>query len=1468
MSQPPQLQKRLLTPLLSKKVPPVPPEEGRPLSPDRTANFFSRIFFSWFFAILKVGYKRTLEPNDLFALTDQDKVGVMADRFMHYYNHYLLQAQEAFLVQRAKDRELSRQNQLTVAATEIKPNPDNTDMSPSPSMSQSMSQSQSHSQSHDSQWGESRDTSLESERQQDLDEFEVPATLLFKTMFMTFRQRYSLACVFVFLSNIAGCTSPLLTKRLIQFVEEKAFGLPVHNGTGVGYAIGTVLMVYFSGVCINHGFHKGMFVGAQVRAVLIRCILNKSFRLSPAAKHDFPNSKITSMMGTDASRIDFALGFQPFLVSFPGPFITIIVILIVNLGVSALVGIAMLIVYLMAMAVFSKYLLSLRALAQKYTDKRVNYIKEILNNLKIIKYYSWEDAYFKNISEARGTEMDIINKMQMMRNLTVSGAINLSLFSSMVAFLVLYAVGSGKRTPANIFSSISLFNNFTNLVFMLPLAISSLSDATVGVRRIANFLNASEFRVDEGLVTASPETMASMDKTNTAIAVTNATFEWELYEVDEEEAKKEAMSKDERKKYDKAAKKAAKQKAKEIKKLKKNGTFVMAEKSLKHIRKMADPDSSFPGLNHIEFQVGKGEFVVITGVIGSGKSSLLHGIAGFMKRVGGSVDINGSLVLCGQPWIENTTVKENILFGSELDHRKYRDIVYACSLESDLQVLPAGDRTEIGERGITLSGGQKARINLARAVYADRDIVLLDDVLSAVDARVGKHIMQECILGLLKHKTRILATHQLSLIGAADRVFFLNGDGSMSAGTVAELQATNDGFRQLMAFSADTNPNSDDDSAEKLGALADTELEIKDELKTKDEEAGDEEAVHRQYNLDANADGQLIAEESQAVNGVAFSVYLTYFKLGKGFFKANTQIPAVLVCMALSTFCYLFTNTWLSFWTEYKFKGHGNGFYIGIYVMFTILSFVTVTMVLTLVGYVNNRASAQLNIAAIEKMLHAPMAYLDVTPMGRILNRFTKDTDVLDNELSDEMRFLIFMCGNLLGIIILNIIYLPWFAIAVVPFLFVAYVFAEVYQSSAREIKRIEAVQRSFVYNNFNECLAGMDTIKAYQAQPRFLAKNDYYTDRMDEAYYLVIAAQRWAGINLELVACALPLIVTILTVFRVFNINASSTGLVVSYVISIAGQVAFLVRIYTQVEVGMNSTERLFEYAFELDQEAAYTRPETDPSPQWPQHGAIAFNGALLAYRPGLPLVLKNLQFAVQPREKIGICGRTGAGKSSIMTALYRLSELSSGSITIDGVDIANLGLKALRSKLSIIPQDPVLFRGSIRKNLDPFGERNDRQLWDALRRAGLIDADKLATVIDQVENHHKFHLDQEVEDDGTNFSLGERQLLALARALVRESKILILDEATSSVDYETDAKIQATIASEFANCTILCIAHRLKTIVNYDRILVLDRGEIKEFDTPWALFNVDNGIFQQMCQRSNITADDFQVARDISRD
>ena len=532
--------------------------------------------------------------------------------------------------------------------------------------------------------------------------------------------------------------------------------------------------------------------------------------------------------------------------------------------------------------------------------------------------------------------------------------------------------------------------------------------------------------------------------------------------------------------------------------------------------------------------------------------------------------------------------------------------------------------------------------------------------------------------------------------------------------------------------------------------------------------------------------------------------------------------------------------------------GYTRGVYIGVYGALgaaQALLLFCFAFSLTIMG---TTASKRMLNTAITRALRAPMSFFDTTPLGRITNRFSRDVDVMDNNLTDAIRMYLLTLAMIMSVFGLIIAYFHFFAIALGP-LFLLFLFsAGYYRASAREMKRFESVLRSNVFAKFSEGISGTACIRAYGLHDRFIRDMRDAIDEMNSAYYLTFANQRWLSTRLDVIGNLLVFTTGLLVVTSRFNVSPSISGLVLSYILAIVQMIQFTVRQLAEVENGMNATERLHYYGTALEEEAPLHTIEVRKS--WPESGEIIFDNVQMRYREGLPLVLSGLSMHVKGGERIGIVGRTGAGKSSIMSTLFRLVELSAGSITIDGLDISTIGLHDLRSRLAIIPQDPTLFKGTIRSNLDPFNEHTDLELWSALRQSDLISEE--ATLDDKSPG--RIHLDGIVEDEGLNFSLGQRQLMALARALVRGSQIIVCDEATSSVDMETDDKIQRTIATGFRGKTLLCIAHRLKTIINYDRICVMDQGRIAELDTPFALYQ-NGGIFRSMCDRGGIRKEDF---------
>lgn len=814
-----------------------------------------------------------------------------------------------------------------------------------------------------------------------------------------------------------------------------------------------------------------------------------------------------------------------------------------------------------------------------------------------------------------------------------------------------------------------------------------------------------------------------------------------------------------------------------------------------------------------DLEIPCGQLTAIVGPVGSGKSSLLSGLLGDMKRTG-SVALGGSVGYCAQEaWIQNATIRDNILFGQPWDEDKYWRVVEKAQLRRDFDLLGARDLTEIGEKGINLSGGQKQRINIARALYFDADIILMDDPLSAVDAHVGTALFNGAILDLKRQgKTVLLVTHALHFLPQVDYIYTLEQGKVVQQGNYADLMRDGPFQRLMQQFGGSKDPDE--------GVLADKvgSADIVEEKKIKEEPAPE-------------GDGKLMTEEERKTGSVGLSVYLAYLRFGPQWILVATVFAAVMTGLNVTS------TVWLTFWSEDKFREAGS-FYQGIYAMLGLVS--SLFTLFTGMAMTANavRASRGLYDGALRRVFFSPTSFFDTTPLGRVLGVFGKDVDSLDNIVPEWVRGTLLLLAGMIGSIAIISVNFPYF-LAVMAGISVAYVmYALYYRRTARELKRIDSMLRSSHYAHFSESMGGMSTVRAYAEDSRFVAENARRLDIQNRAFLMTYANMIWLESRLGWLGCALVLVVALLCVFAGGRtINASQIGMCLTFMSSISGALQGLVHCSIEIEQAMNSVERIKHYC-ELPQEAAY---EGAAPAAWPAQGGIEFNRAVMAYRPGLPAVLKGISLAVQPGERVGIVGRTGAGKTSITVALFRLAELMSGSITIDGVNTSNLGLRNLRAAVSIIPQDPVLFSGTLRSNLDPFDKHDDSELHDALERADLAG---------------RFALDAKIDTNGSNLSIGERSLISLARAFVKRAPITVLDEATAAVDMQTDLAIQHAIRAECKRTrqTLLGIAHRLRTVIGWDKILVMDAGEVAEFASPLELFD-QGGIFHSMCEQSDIT-------------
>ena len=1292
------------------------------------------------------------------------------------------------------------------------------------------------------------------------------------SMYETFKFEFWLGGLCQLMSSVVQVMAPFTLRYLIAFAEDAYIAQQTHTpsprvANGIGLVIGISLMQMLQSMGTNHFIYRGQMVGAQSRGVLITVIFEKAMKISGRAKAGgkaleddtkkeadiesqkekeglfkrminkklnpkggaqvtadrargisgdgagWGSGRIVNLMSTDTYRIDQASGMFHMVWTSPVAIVITLVVLLINLTYSALAGFGLLVIGIPLLTKAIKTLFARRRAINKITDQRVSLTQEILQAVRFVKYFGWESSFLERIDTIRKREIWGIQILLSIRNAINAVSMSLPIFASMLSFIT-YSLSNHDLNPAYVFSSLALFNSLRMPLNLLPLVIGQVVDAWSSIGRVQDFLIAEE---------QNDDFIWDMEGKN-AVSMHNAAFTWERNVTQDPENKKSGPPPNKRR--SKEVKHAEKAAAKAGKPVDASNNGVDSASTLTETEPFK--------IHDLDFSIGRNELVAIIGGVGSGKSSLLAALAGDMRRTTGSVTMGATRAFCPQyAWIQNTTVKENILFGKEYDKNWYEAVVDACALRQDLDMLPYGDLTEIGERGITVSGGQKQRLNIARAIYFNSDIVLMDDPLSAVDAHVGRHIFDNAICGLLKDKCRILATHQLHVLSRCDRVIWMQDGRIETIDTFSNLMNNNEDFQKLMATTAQEEKQEDEDEV--------NEDEVEDEKKA---------AKKRKQ---AKRGAALMQQEERAVKSVGWNVYAAYIRASGSLLFG----PIVILLLIISQGANIATSLWLSWWTSNKW-GYSTGAYIGIYAALGVTQALLMFAFFVTLTVLGTRASRIMLKRAMTRVLRAPMSFFDTTPLGRITNRFAKDVDIMDNNLTDAMRMYFFTLAMITSVFILIIVYFHYFAIALGP-LFLMFLFsASYYRSSAREIKRHESVLRSGVFARFSEAVSGTSSIRAYGLQDHFTVGLKREVDQMNSAYYLTFSNQRWLSVRLDAIGNLLVFTTGILVVTSRFNVSPSIAGLVLSYILSIVQMIQFTVRQLAEVENAMVSTERLHYYGTELDEEPPLHLKGVPDS--WPEKGEIVFNEVQMRYREGLPLVLQGLNMTVAGGERIGIVGRTGAGKSSVMSTLFRLVELSGGSISIDGINIAQVGLKDLRTRLAIIPQDPTLFRGTIRSNLDPFNEHTDLELWSALRQSDLIGAEEK---LDD-KTHGRIHLDGIVEEEGLNFSLGQRQLMALARALVRGSQIIVCDEATSSVDMETDQKIQRTIQTGFKGKTLLCIAHRLKTIINYDRICVMDQGRIAQLDTPLALWQDEEGIFRSMCDRSGIRREDFEQTKE----
>ncbi|XP_073979857.1 multidrug-Resistance like Protein 1 isoform X7 [Rhodnius prolixus] len=1208
----------------------------------------------------------------------------------------------------------------------------------------------------------------------------------------SFGPTFLFGAILKLINDLLAFISPQLLKLLIEFVS----GDEPH-WRGYLYATLLLLVATIQTLTLAQYFNKMMLIGLRIRTVLVSAIYRKALKLSNAARKESTVGEIVNLMSVDAQRFMDLTTYINMIWSAPLQIALALYFLWQTLGPSVLAGLAVMVILIPVNGFIANQVKKLQIKQMKNKDERVKMMNEILSGIKVLKLYAWEPSFEQQVLRIREKEVKVLKQSAYFNAMTSFIWTCAPFLVSVVTFTTyLLSDENNILDVKTAFVALALFNIMRMPLSLLPIMIVGVIETSVSVKRINKFMNSDEL---------DPSTVSHEENEADSLVMENCTFKWAF-------------------------------------------------------------EDDVPVLRNISLRIKPGSLVGVVGAVGAGKSSLLAAFLGEMDKLSGRVNTRGTVAYVPQvAWIQNCTLQDNILFGKPLDNKQYQKVVESCALKPDLDMLPGGDQTEIGEKGINLSGGQKQRVSLARAVYYNSDVYFLDDPLSAVDSHVGKHIFENVIgpKGILRRKTRILVTHSITYLPEVDLIVVLK-DGEISEmGTYKELLDKKGAFSEFLTTHLQEVDNAElDDLDDQLKKqLIDTNPELQHQMsrqKSVNSDASSMSSLTRRRSSGSSSHGpdefkpsggieKLIEEERAEIGGVKWEVYAHYLRsIGTFLTVATIVLNVIFQGFAIGS------NLWLSVWSSDN-STMVNGtqdqdtskrdLYLEVYGALGLGQSIAIFFSDLAPRLGCWLAACSLHNSLLRGILRAPLTFTDVTPSGRILSRFAKGVDTLDSTLPMVISDAVYCGFDVVATLVVISYTTPIFIAVIIPIGVVYYFIQRYYVATSRQLKRLESVTRSPIYSHFGESVTGSMTIRAYNVQSRFVKESEQKVDYNQVCTYPSIIANRWLAVRLEMVGNLIIFFSALFSVIGRNRMNAGLVGLSVSYALQITQTLNWLVRMTAEVETNIVAVERIKEYG-ETPQEAAWEITPNVVNESWPEKGNVEFKKLQIRYREGLELVLKGITFEIDGGEKVGIVGRTGAGKSSLTLGLFRIVEAAGGSIYIDGTDISTLGLHALRSRITIIPQDPVLFSGTLRINLDPFEKYSDDQIWRSLELAHLKAYVKTLPA----------GLQHQVSEGGDNLSVGQRQLVCLARALLRKTKILVLDEATAAVDLETDDLIQSTIRTEFADCTVLTIAHRINTIMDSDRVLVLDKGEIVEFDSPNTLLSDATSLFYLMARDAGL--------------
>ncbi|KAM9823722.1 LOW QUALITY PROTEIN: ATP-binding cassette sub-family C member 9 [Neosynchiropus ocellatus] len=1272
------------------------------------------------------------------------------------------------------------------------------------------------------------------------------APSIWRSMYRAFGRPILLSSTFRYLADLLGFAGPLCISGIVEYlksdVDSKA---SENNKVGIGRILGVYFMsstellqntsvlavLLFLALVLQRTFLQASYyvtieTGINLRGALLAMIYNKILRLSTSnmSMGEMTLGQINNLVAIETNQLMWFLFLCPNLWAMPVQIVMGVILLYYLLGWSALVGASVIVLLAPVQYRIATKLADTQKSTLEHSTDRLKKTTEILKGIKLLKLYAWENIFCDGVEETRGKELTSLKTFAFYTSMSIFMNAAIPIAAVLATFVTHQFIYDAGPSPSKAFAALALFHILVTPLFLLSTVVRFAVKALVSVQKLGEFLQSDEIGDDSW---RNGDMSVPLDSGKKHLGGTKAINRKQpmRYQMDNyEHPTRRQMRPSE---TEEVAVKVS------------NGFFTWG--------------SNLSTLSDINIRIPTGQLTMIVGQVGCGKSSLLLAMLGEMQAINGRVYWSNFMVpesvaltcLCvslhvrsknrysvayatQKSWLLNATVEENITFGSPFSKQRYKAVIDACSLQLDIDLLPFGDQTEIGERGINLSGGQRQRICVARALYQNTNIVFLDDPFSALDIHLSDHLMQEGILKFLQDdkRTVVLVTHKLQYLIHADWIIAMKDGSVLREGTLKDIQTHDvelyDHWKTLMnrqdqELEKDIQQDSQTLLERKTLRRAFYSRDAKNLVDDEDEEEEEEEEEDDNMSMMTDRRSKIPWKDcwSYLSSGGLFMVFLMVFsKLLK-----HSVIVAI--------------DYWLAIWTNQS--APIDPYYLNVFIALCAAG-ITLCLITSLtVEFLGLSAATNLHHNLLNKIIHAPIRFFDITPLGQILNRFSADTNIIDQHIPPTLESLTrstLLCFSAIGVISSITQY---FLIALIPLGVAFYFIQKYFRVASKDLQDLDDSTQLPLLCHFSETAEGLTTIRAFRHEARFKQRMLELTDTNNTAYLFLSAANRWLEVRTDYLGAVLVLAAAVAAMHSNDNPDASKVGLALTYALTMTNYLNWVVRNLADLEVQMAAVKKVNSFLSTESENYEGTMDASQVPENWPHNGEIKIRDLCVRYDPMLKPVLKHVNAYIQPGQKVGICGRTGSGKSSLSLAFFNMVDIFEGKIIIDGIDICKLPLHTLRSRLSIILQDPVLFSGSVRFNLDPERTCTDDRLWEALEIAQLKNMVKVLPG----------GLDAVVTEGGENFSVGQRQLFCLARAFVRKSSILIMDEATASIDMATENILQKVVMTAFADRTVVTIAHRVHTIVTADLVIVMKRGNILEYDKPETLLEQEDGMF-----------------------